>query len=123
MAYLLDTNLLIYSADATHAFLRTLVQDPQNFISLISKVETQGYHRLDPIDANYFHSLFALATLLPVTASIVEEAIRLRQQRRMTLGDSLIAATAIEFGLTLATRNVSDFAWIPGLTVYNPFAP
>lgn len=41
----------------------------------------------------------------------------------MTLGDSLIAATALEFDLVLATRNVADFASIPTLTVYDPFQP
>ena len=87
----------------------------------ISKVETQGFHKLEQADALYFNSLFAIVTLLPVTPNIVETAIRLRQQRRMTLGDSLIAATALEFELVLATRNVADFAFIPALTVYDPF--
>ena len=43
--------------------------------------------------------------------------------RRYTIpqGDSLIAATAVHHRLTLATRNVSDFSWIPDLTLFNPF--
>jgi predicted nucleic acid-binding protein len=35
----------------------------------------------------------------------------------MSLGDALIAATCLEHGLKLATRNASDFDWIAGLTV------
>ena len=73
------------------------------------------------MDALYFSSLFAIITLLPTTPNIIDTAIRLRQQRRMTLGDSLIAATALEFDLILATRSVDDFASIPNLTVYDPF--
>ena len=123
MAYLLDSNLLIYSALEAHEFLRPLALNTQNFVSIISKVETLGFHSLDAADAVYFQSLFALVTLLPVTPNVIETAIRLRQQRRMTLGDSLIAATALEFDLTLATHNVADFAPISKLTVFDPFQP
>lgn len=57
-----------------------------------------------------------------MTDEIINLAVRLRQGRRMSLSDSLIGATALAFELDLATRNVSDFAQIPGLTVYDPFA-
>ena len=50
----------------------------------------------------------------PQTVSL---AISLRRQRKMTLGDALVAATCLEHGLHLATRNVRDFDWIPGLRV------
>ena len=36
--------------------------------------------------------------------------------------DAMIAATAKVHGLTVATRNVSDFNAL-GLDVFNPFAP
>jgi predicted nucleic acid-binding protein len=45
----------------------------------------------------------------------VNLAIGLRQQRKMSLGDALIAATALEHNLTLATHNEGDFSWVPGL--------
>ncbi|WP_310390925.1 type II toxin-antitoxin system VapC family toxin [Hymenobacter sp.] len=123
MAYLLDSNLLIYSAGEAYEFLRPMVLNTQNFASFISKVEVLGFHKLEATDAVYFDSLFAVVTLLPVTPNVIETAIRLRQQRRMTLGDSLIAATALEFDLVLATRNVADFIAISALTVYDPFQP
>ena len=123
MAYLLDSNVLIYSAAGANAFLRPLALNRENFASFISKVETLGFHRLDAADEIYFRSLFAVVTLLPVTPNIIDLAVHLRQQRRMSLGDSLIAATALEFDLTLATRNVADFASIPSLAVHNPFQP
>ena len=47
MAYLLDSNLLIYSALEAHEFLRPLALNTQNFVSVISKVETLGFHSLD----------------------------------------------------------------------------
>ncbi len=43
-----------------------------------------------------------------------------RAGRPMAVRDSLIAATALTYSLTLATRNVSDFAEC-GLTLVDPF--
>ncbi len=40
----------------------------------------------------------------------------------MTLGDSLVAATALAYQLTLVTRNTNDFDWIEDLPLLNPFA-
>lgn len=122
MTYLLDSNLLIYSADAANAFLRPLVSNADNYVSAITQVETLGYHRLSATDKLYFQSLFALLGILPVTPAVIGRAVALRQQRRLSLGDALIAATALEFGLDLATRNVADFAPIGGLQVFDPFA-
>jgi predicted nucleic acid-binding protein len=39
----------------------------------------------------------------------------------VSLGDALIAATALEQGLPLVTRNTDDFKWIAGLQLVNPF--
>ena len=40
----------------------------------------------------------------------------------MSVGDAIIAATALHSGLTLATHNAKDFAWIEGLDVVDPLA-
>ncbi len=55
-----------------------------------------------------------------VSDAIVEQAIHLRQQRKMSLGDAVIGATALTHNLKLATANVKDFAWIKNLEVINP---
>jgi predicted nucleic acid-binding protein len=39
----------------------------------------------------------------------------------MSLGDSLIAATALVHNLILVTRNTDDFNWIANLSLLNPF--
>nr|VFK53924.1 MAG: PIN domain-containing protein [Candidatus Kentron sp. TUN]VFK55822.1 MAG: PIN domain-containing protein [Candidatus Kentron sp. TUN] len=58
--------------------------------------------------------------MLPVSYPIIEQAISLRQQRKMSLGDALIAATALAHDLELATANTNDFDWIEDLDVINP---
>lgn len=55
MAYLLDSNLLIYSANPDSFFLRPLVLNPDNYVSAISQVETLGFHKLTAADAAYFN--------------------------------------------------------------------
>jgi len=47
-------------------------------------------------------------------------AIELRQQHAMALGDALIAATALNEKLTLATHNTQDFSWIKSLDITDP---
>ena len=58
-----------------------------------------------------------------VTAQVIDQAVRLRCQRRMGLADSLIAGTALALGYALVMRNTNDFDWVPGLSLLNPFAP
>lgn len=41
--------------------------------------------------------------------------------RTMSLADAQIAAICLAAGRSLATRNVTDFDAVPGLTVINPF--
>jgi predicted nucleic acid-binding protein len=53
---------------------------------------------------------------------VAARAILLRQQRKMGLADAIIAATALEYGLPLVTRNVRDFNHIADLRLINPFA-
>jgi predicted nucleic acid-binding protein len=60
-----------------------------------------------------------------VRRPLAERAAGIRRSSRRLPGpvdhrslDILIAATAIEHGLTLVTRNTRDHADIPGLTLY-----
>jgi len=76
------------------------------------------------IDSNIiiFASRPAQRDLRQSTASVLDKAVELRQRRKISLGDSLIAASAIVFGHSLATHNTIDFAWIPELQVLDPIS-
>ena len=117
---LLDSNILIYSAQAAHASLRLLISNPQNAVSAFTMLEVLGYPALLPIDKTYFQSVFAVLEVKEVSLPIIQQAILLRQMRKMSPGDALIAATALHFGYELYTRNVTDFNWITGLSIVNP---
>lgn len=60
--------------------------------------------------------------ILPLGVDIVRRWGRLLAQTGNNGLDLAIAATALEHGLTIATRNVSDFA-ATGATLLDPFEP
>ena len=59
--------------------------------------------------------------MLPISQNVLDHAVKLRQIRKMTLGDALIAGTAIAYNVPLVTRNIQDFQWIENLELINPF--
>jgi toxin FitB len=61
------------------------------------------------------------ARIHPVDGPVAETWAKLGISNSLPATDALIAATAINHGLTLATRNVRDFQ-IAGLTITNPWA-
>ena len=117
---LIDSNIIIYAAQPEHELLRTFIATHTPAVSAVSYVEVLGFHGLTATERQHFESFFAAATILPISQAIVVEAVKLRQQRKQTLGDSLIAATCLVHGLTLVTRNSHDFTWISGLNILNP---
>ena len=120
---LLDSNIIIYASQVDQGELREFIARHEPSVSAISMVETLGYHLLGDAEREFLEEFFAAAEVLPIEEAVIYEAIGLRQQHRMSLGDALIAATARVHGLTLVTRNIIDFQWIGGLQLLDPLAP
>jgi len=118
---LLDSNIIIYSAQLENEFLRQLIDERAPSVSAVSYVEVLGYHRLGDAERAHFEAFFAEAQVLPLSQEVLDAAVRIRQARKIKLGDSLVAGTALLHNLTLVTRNVDDFTGIDGLKVLNPF--
>jgi predicted nucleic acid-binding protein len=117
---LLDSNIIIYAARPEHTALRNFIEANSPSVSAVSYVEVLGFHKLTPDDRQKLEQFFAAARVLPIDQAVLDGAVSLRQQRRMALGDSLVAATAAVHKLTLATHNTSDFGWIPGIKLHDP---
>lgn len=69
--------------------------------------------------SNLVSLLLAPFREIPVTRTVAERAGRIRREAGIRLPDALIAATAIENKLGLATRNRSDFEQVRGLRLRN----
>jgi toxin FitB len=117
---IIDSNIIIYAAQPQHQFLRDFIAQYAPAVSAISYVEVLGYHKLGS-ERKHFEHFFEASPMLPLSNDVLGQAIKLRQLRKLTLGDALIAATALVHNRTLVTRNEQDFVWIPSLKLLNPF--
>lgn len=119
---LLDSNIIIYAAQPAYSALRTFIAENAPAVSAVSYVEVLGYHRLTDEDRKHFEEFFSAAIVLGISDKVLDIAVNLRQQKKLTLGDALIAGTALAQDLTLVTRNTKDFDWIDGLRLLDPLS-
>jgi predicted nucleic acid-binding protein len=92
-------------------FIDAIVNDnPQ--ISVMTRIESLSF--LSP-QIEIYRSFVGYATVFDLTEDITLRTIALRRSRRIKIPDAIIAATALEYDLTLITHNTSDFQGIPNL--------
>lgn len=115
---LLDSNLFVYLSTRTLTGASLGKNIPAH--ASVTRIESLGYDNLSVAEASYLRNLFARSIELDLTKPIADRAIELRQQKRMSLGDAIIAATALEHNLELWTANEKDFATITELKIHNP---
>jgi predicted nucleic acid-binding protein len=121
-----DSNILIYTAENDGTICQPYAESPDALIASITRIEVLGFRGFANLSEERQSRLFSIVkatTEVPLDDEIIECAIALRQQKSMKLGDAIIAATALEYGLPLVTRNEDDFKHISGLKIINPFAP
>ncbi len=116
---ILDSNIIIYSVMPEYQKLRSFLRQNANdlVVSAITKLEVLGYHKISTEEKTFFEGFFQTIIVHPVSLAIIEKAILLRQKQKMTLGDSLIAATSISINQKLLTNNIDDFQGIADLSV------
>lgn len=119
---LLDSNIIIYATLPEYEILRELLVTKDFCVSAISYVEVLGYHRLQNQEKKLLHHFFESTSILPITKDILDTAVKLKQKKKMTLGDALIAATAMVHNLLLTTHNCQDFLGINKLQLFDPLA-
>ncbi len=113
----IDSNIFIYSVQANGEYLRQWLKEQQLATLIISKIEVLGYHQITKIEIDLSNHYFALCKILPLTEEIAERSIELRQQKSMSIGDAIIAATALSEAHPLLTANTRDFKHIEELTL------
>jgi toxin FitB len=137
MGYLIDTNVLseIRKGRRANAGVREWfaeANDDDLFVSVLTIGEIrrgiEGIRHRDPVSATYLDKWFATVQarstgrVLLVTPDIADRLGRLNVPHPLPVIDSLLAATALEYGLTLVTRNIKDVKRT-GVSLLNPFSP
>ena len=135
MSFLLDTNILSElrkgSRCAPNVLQWAAKESTQaHYISVLSLGEIRkgieflrkkSPEKCAPLEnwLEKLHTDYANCTIA-ITAELSERWGELSSRRTLPVIDSLIAATALEFGLKLATRNTKDFDGL-GIPIVNPF--
>lgn len=131
--YLLDTNVISELRKprphgAVVAWMRSVL-DTELHLSAVSLGEIQAGIEMtrerDAVKAGeieeWAENLAEAHTVIPMNGSIFRRWARLMHRVSDTYDlDAMIAATAMEHGLTVVTRNPKDFAIFP-VDVLNPF--
>jgi predicted nucleic acid-binding protein len=115
-----DTDVLIWIQRGYNAAAELMNQERTKRVSIVSYMEfiqlTQNKKQLQ--SSRHFFNSFCF-DVLPITPDISHRAATYIEQYSLSHGlrisDALIAATAYECGLPLATSNVKDYKMIDGL--------
>jgi toxin FitB len=116
---ILDSNIVIYATQVGFEYLQPLLKNPENYVSEITKLEVLGYHGFNPAAKQTMEELFDTLQIIPIDSLIINKAIEIRQKRKMSIGDSIVGATALLNGFELISRDEKGFTYL-GITVVNP---
>jgi len=119
---LVDTDVLIWHLRGLPKATQRLDRLSGMTVSAITWLELlQGFRNQTEMPAVHKSLDMRGAKRLPITPAITDRAIELMQafdlSHGMRLGDALIAATAIEHGLTVLTGNVRHFSPVESLQI------
>lgn len=122
MEIILDSNVIIYFSDSRQENLRKWLKDQSIMVSAVSQVEVLGFHKITRSEKDLATHFFSKCQVVEINQQIIHKAIHLRQQKKMSLGDAIIAATALTEKLPLVTANIKDFQHIKDLELIDPLA-
>jgi hypothetical protein len=122
--YLIDTNVISHLfanrlPDAGKEFVKNII-NTDFIISVAVEIEILTYHDI-PDKMPLIEDFVSLATILPLDKAVTKKAIELRRyNKKMKLGDAIIAATALVHGLVLITNNTKYFTHIQDIVIIDP---
>lgn len=115
MVVLLDTNIVLEHLNS--GALRRVAPEIFFVVSVITVAEALRLPGLDEESIVTIERFLSITEIQPVDLAIAKRAASLGRTRTTKLPDLLIAATALELGIPLITKNIRDFRGIPGLEV------
>ncbi|MDP1722145.1 MAG: type II toxin-antitoxin system VapC family toxin [Candidatus Gottesmanbacteria bacterium] len=117
--YILDTNVVIYYVGGEIKTLGKLVPIMRSYaaVMLPSVVITELWSgkQTPSTEIDAIEAFIATLVVIPLEMQIAKFAGVLRRNHNLSIGDSIVAATALSMGATLLTRNTRDFKKVPNL--------
>lgn len=122
--YCIDSDILVdylrAHEPARKFFLRT--SNSRLFVSTVSIVEIySGQSAKHEREKKRLDQWLTNFVAIPLDLKVARTAGVLRMEHRGPFADMIIAATALEYKLTLVTKNIKHFSGIAGLTVFTPY--
>lgn len=123
---IIDTDILIDASKKKEVSINflTMQQDVGIRVSIISAIELIVGCR-NKVELSQTQKFLQDCTILPVTVTASEVAYQLIEtfalSHGLLLADALIAATVLDRGTTLYTKNTRHFQMIPGLKIIRPY--
>jgi toxin FitB len=116
---LLDSNIIIIASKLVQVKLISYLKNNEKDlkVSIVSQIEVLGYHQLKQVEKSFLENFFKAISITPLSDVVAAKAIELRQRQPITLGDAIIAATALTYDMPLLTDNIKDYIGIKGLKV------
>ena len=111
---LVDTNVFI---DHLNGSRRFEPGEDRVWYSVVTRFELFASKQ---VSEDVLQLLLSPFTEITIDRDVAERAGRLRRTLSIRTPDALIAASALEYGLTLLTSNVKDFRTVPELQISAP---
>lgn len=133
MKFLIDTNTISYYLRGVPSVVERWQATPPKDMATSALVAYELHYGLARLPAGsgairrqHVARLLGFMSVLPFDGAYAEHAALVRaslESKGMGIGpaDTLIAATALRYRLTLVSRNVREFGRVPGLNVLNWF--
>jgi len=105
---LLDSDILLDFLDGYGAAAREIARYHECCVSIVSWMEILAGAR-NQADEDVRRGFLGHFRIVPLTAQVAEEAVRLRREYRLKLPDAVIWASAITENCLLVSRNTKHF--------------
>lgn len=123
----LDTDILIDNVHGFAPWIDKLLNKPKDYRLVIPTIVIAEYLTAQEVETELgmrtsedYLSLFIKQDLTEDIARVLGAILRRKNYKQgASLADLIVAATAIQLGAELATRNKDDFAKIPNLSFFD----
>jgi predicted nucleic acid-binding protein len=101
-----DTNVCIYLLDGNDVLVEML-QGQNLYISIITEMELHAYHGHNSSAIQVLDNFLQSVSIINIEEKVKRYTIEIRKQAKLKLPDSIIAASAISYGMPLITADKS----------------